>query len=263
MYDTYAQGPPYEKTTFFHSLDLLLPPSSFSPSSNHRLTLTTLPPPPPPRPTGEDRAPPLPPSIDPIFIIIIVFFIIFFSHPSMRKLCPNFDKENGLDTVLEVPIPEEMFINMGTNAALRWQNLRALMKAQSVENVNKSSSHLSAASNNEFMALLKLVGSPLIPFQVHLDLTFNCSFRDYSIVSASILYLYNSGFFKFVLQMIKSNVPSVGGVDGEVHCAAVCGGDGRPGGVELGEQYVCGRAGENGGIGDAARGGECTGEGEM
>ncbi|CAK9317232.1 unnamed protein product [Citrullus colocynthis] len=107
----------------------------------------------------------------------------------MRKLCPNFDKENGLDTVLEVPIPEEMFINMGTNAALRWQNLRALMKAQSVENVNKSSSHLSAASNNEFMALLKLVGSPLIPFQVHLDLTFNCSFRDYSIEASTAKYI--------------------------------------------------------------------------
>lgn len=107
----------------------------------------------------------------------------------MRKLCPNVDKENGLETVLEVPIPEEMFTNMGTNAAIRWHNLRALMKAQSAETNNhvngKSSSHLSAASNNEFMALLKLVGSPLIPFQVHLDLAFNCSFRDYSIVSAS------------------------------------------------------------------------------
>ena len=104
----------------------------------------------------------------------------------MRKLCPNVDHENGLDTVLEVPIPEEMFTNMGTNAALRWRNLRALMKAQSAANTNinngKSSSHLSAASNNEFMALLKLVGTPLIPFQVHLDLTFNFSVRDYSIV---------------------------------------------------------------------------------
>ncbi|KAF6137682.1 hypothetical protein GIB67_023616 [Kingdonia uniflora] len=30
----------------------------------------------------------------------------------MRKLCPNFDQEDGLDTVLEVPIPEEMFTRM-------------------------------------------------------------------------------------------------------------------------------------------------------
>ncbi|KAF4346651.1 hypothetical protein G4B88_009914 [Cannabis sativa] len=89
----------------------------------------------------------------------------------MRKLCPNFDKGNGLDTVLEVPIPEEMFTNMGSNATLRWQNLRALMKAQSIDNVIKlpscNVSHLSSTSNNEFMALLKLVGSPLIPLQLH------------------------------------------------------------------------------------------------
>ncbi|KAH7524078.1 hypothetical protein FEM48_Zijuj06G0080300 [Ziziphus jujuba var. spinosa] len=91
----------------------------------------------------------------------------------MRKLCPNYDKEDGLDTVLEVPIPEEMFTNMGSNAALRWQNLRALMKAQSAENKSASASnnnsHLSSRSNNEFVALLKLVGSPLIPFQVQSD----------------------------------------------------------------------------------------------
>ncbi|KAF4347279.1 uncharacterized protein LOC115700631 [Cannabis sativa] len=94
----------------------------------------------------------------------------------MRKLCPNFDKENGLDTVLEVPIPEEMFTSMGSNAVLRWQNLRSLMKAQSIDNINKlpssnnndnnDKSHLSSGSNNEFMALLKLVGSPLIPLQL-------------------------------------------------------------------------------------------------
>ncbi|KAG6608528.1 hypothetical protein SDJN03_01870, partial [Cucurbita argyrosperma subsp. sororia] len=111
----------------------------------------------------------------------------------MRMLCPNVDHENGLDTVLEVPIPEEMFTNMGTNAALRWRNLRALMKAQSAANTNvnngKSSSHLSAASNNEFMALLKLVSTPLIPFQVHLDLTFNFSIRDYSIEASTAKYI--------------------------------------------------------------------------
>lgn len=84
----------------------------------------------------------------------------------MRKLCPNFEKENGLETVLEVPIPEEMFTSMGGNASLRWQNLRSLMKAQSAAD---KSSHLSSGSSNEFMALLKLVGSPLIPLQVQSD----------------------------------------------------------------------------------------------
>ncbi|KAL9446040.1 hypothetical protein AB3S75_013838 [Citrus x aurantiifolia] len=85
----------------------------------------------------------------------------------MRKLCPNYDREDGLDTVLEVPIPEEMFNKMGSTAALRWHNLRALMKAQS-QSCDRSS-YLQAKSSNEFMALLKLVGSPLISFQVQLD----------------------------------------------------------------------------------------------
>lgn len=99
----------------------------------------------------------------------------------MRKLCPNYDKENGLDTVLEVPIPEEMFTNMGSNAALRWQNLRTLMKAQSSE--KSCNSHLSSGSNNEFMALLKLVGSPLIPFQVQSEDALTRPINDGSIVS--------------------------------------------------------------------------------
>ncbi|GLT58049.1 hypothetical protein SLA2020_309740 [Shorea laevis] len=83
----------------------------------------------------------------------------------IRKLCPNLDNEDGLETVLEVPIPEEMFTKMGSNAALRWQNMRALMRAQSA--FDKASTLLQAKSGGEFFALLKLVGAPLIPFQVH------------------------------------------------------------------------------------------------
>ncbi|KAF5468459.1 hypothetical protein F2P56_012609 [Juglans regia] len=96
----------------------------------------------------------------------------------MRKLCPNVDKENGLDTVLEVPIPEEMFTNMGSNAAVRWHNLRALMKAQGVD----KKSRLAAASSSEFMALLKLVGSPLIPFQVQPDQSLTRPIKNCSIL---------------------------------------------------------------------------------
>lgn len=97
----------------------------------------------------------------------------------MRKLCPNIHKEDGLDTVLEVPIPEEMFTNMGSNAAVRWQNLRALMRAQSADE------SFAAASKNEFMALLKLVGSPLIPFQVHPGQPLIRPIKDCSIVSTN------------------------------------------------------------------------------
>lgn len=105
----------------------------------------------------------------------------------MRKLCPNLDKEDGLDTVLEVPIPEEMFTNMGSNALLRWQNLRALMRAQSDGKPSSSSSsslsHLSSGSSSEFVALLKLVGSPLIPFQAQSDRALTRPIKDGSIVS--------------------------------------------------------------------------------
>ncbi|CAK8568986.1 unnamed protein product [Lathyrus sativus] len=94
----------------------------------------------------------------------------------MRKSCPNFDKTDGLDTILEVPIPEEMLANMGTNGFNRWQNLKTLMNS-----AQDKSSGLSAPSNNEFTALLKLVGAPLIPFQVQSDNTLTRPLRDCSI----------------------------------------------------------------------------------
>ncbi|KAL3514627.1 hypothetical protein ACH5RR_027344 [Cinchona calisaya] len=107
---------------------------------------------------------------------------------SMRKLCPNLDKEDGLDTVLEVPIPEEMFTNMGSNAALRWQNMRNLMKAQRLD--NKHSSYPSAAPrNDQFMLLLKLVGSAFIPFQAQLDHAVILPIKDGSIEASTAKYI--------------------------------------------------------------------------
>lgn len=85
------------------------------------------------------------------------------SFPSMRKLCPNFDREDGLETVLEVPIPEEMFTSMGSNTALRWQNLRMWMSAQGPD---KASAPNLAGRNAELQLLLNVVGSPLIPLPV-------------------------------------------------------------------------------------------------
>ncbi|XXG81360.1 hypothetical protein AAC387_Pa09g2017 [Persea americana] len=81
----------------------------------------------------------------------------------MRKLCPNFDREDGLETVLEVPIPEEMFTSMGSNTALRWQNLRMWMSAQGPE---KALAPNLAGRNAELQLLLNVVGSPLIPLPV-------------------------------------------------------------------------------------------------
>ncbi|CAL1355921.1 unnamed protein product [Linum trigynum] len=103
----------------------------------------------------------------------------------MRKLCPNYDNAAGLETVLEVPVPEEMFTSMGTNSASRWRNMRALMKAETTAD---KLCHLLAKSNSEFLALLKIVGAPLIPF--HVQPYFNRSFdKHYSTEASTARYI--------------------------------------------------------------------------
>nr|XP_019070341.1 uncharacterized protein LOC101243801 [Solanum lycopersicum] len=86
----------------------------------------------------------------------------------MRTLCPNFDKKNGLETVLEIPIPEEMFEKFSSNGngALQWKNMSNLMSTQITDKY--SSQH---AALDQFMFLFKIVGSALVPFQVQFDPT--------------------------------------------------------------------------------------------
>ncbi|KAH7864549.1 hypothetical protein Vadar_030877 [Vaccinium darrowii] len=104
----------------------------------------------------------------------------------MRKLCPNFDREDGLETVLEVPIPEEMFTSMGSNVALRWQNMATWMKAQTSD---KWSSPIIAGRYNELSFLLYIVGSPLIPLQVQLDHSLHHPVRHSSIEASTAKYI--------------------------------------------------------------------------
>ncbi|CAK9150739.1 unnamed protein product [Ilex paraguariensis] len=104
----------------------------------------------------------------------------------MRKLCPNFDQEDGLETVLEVPIPEEMFTSMGSNVALRWQNMATWMKAQTPE---KWSSPIIAGRYNELSFLLHIVGSPLIPLQVQLDHSIHRPIKHSSIEASTAKYI--------------------------------------------------------------------------
>ncbi|CAI9116725.1 OLC1v1017954C1 [Oldenlandia corymbosa var. corymbosa] len=102
----------------------------------------------------------------------------------MRKLCPNLDKEDALDTVLEVPIPEEMFTNMGGTAAHRWQNMHSLMRAQRLEKQPTTTSR-----TDQFILLLKLVGSPFIPFQAQLDHAITLPIRDGTIEASTAKYI--------------------------------------------------------------------------
>ncbi|XP_031255032.1 uncharacterized protein LOC116113036 [Pistacia vera] len=104
----------------------------------------------------------------------------------MRKLCPNMEKEDGLETVLEVPIPEEMFHSMGNNVHLRWQNMLSWMKAQTSE---KWSQPVIASRFNELRFLLYLVGSPLIPLQVQLGHSVHKPVKDCSIQASTAKYI--------------------------------------------------------------------------
>ncbi|GAB2224873.1 hypothetical protein Droror1_Dr00005651 [Drosera rotundifolia] len=94
----------------------------------------------------------------------------------MRRWCPNFNDEDGLETVLEVPVPDEMFggntgsSNTSSNAALRWKNMKSWLKARDGDQ-NKWV-QTSTSFGNEFMLLLKLIGSPFIPFQLELDVKY-------------------------------------------------------------------------------------------
>jgi len=80
----------------------------------------------------------------------------------MKKLSPNLDREDGLETVLEVPIPEEIFTHKsGTMKA--WQNVKFWVKPNAAEAKAASMTAVFGGRNSEIQLLLGVVGAPLIP----------------------------------------------------------------------------------------------------
>ncbi|KAF7830996.1 uncharacterized protein G2W53_013329 [Senna tora] len=82
----------------------------------------------------------------------------------MRKLCPNLDREDGLETVLEVPIPEEIFTPKTpttTTAARAWHNMKSWIKPTSDHSTSPP-----LFRDTEIQLLLGVVGAPLIPFPI-------------------------------------------------------------------------------------------------
>ncbi|XP_061343496.1 uncharacterized protein LOC133289544 [Gastrolobium bilobum] len=79
----------------------------------------------------------------------------------MQKLCPNLDREDGLETVLEVPIPEIFTVKRGISRA--WQNVKSWMKPNFE---SRSSSSLFGSQNTDIQLLLSVLGAPLIPFPI-------------------------------------------------------------------------------------------------
>ncbi|XP_011036029.1 PREDICTED: uncharacterized protein LOC105133646 [Populus euphratica] len=103
----------------------------------------------------------------------------------MRKLCPNFDREDGLDTVLEVPIPEEMFAS-NKHGNRSWQNIKAWMRPHNERSVTT----LFGAKNTEIQLLLGVVGAPLIPLPILCDHQFiNRNIKDHPIESSMAKYI--------------------------------------------------------------------------
>ena len=94
----------------------------------------------------------------------------------MRTLCPNFDKEDGLETVLEVPIPEEMF----PSAKNKWPNMKSWMKT----NPGRAPTTFPFSDrNSQIQLLLGVIGAPLIPLPVPSDHKANKCIKDHPIVS--------------------------------------------------------------------------------
>ncbi|MCD7445766.1 hypothetical protein HAX54_000003 [Datura stramonium] len=106
----------------------------------------------------------------------------------MRTLCPNLDKEDGLETVLEVPIPEEMFVNSSQKHIKSWQNMKSWIKS--------SSTHHHAVSviggrNAEIQLLLGVVAAPLIPhpIQCNTHSVINKNINDHPIEASMAKYI--------------------------------------------------------------------------
>ncbi|KAK8925820.1 hypothetical protein KSP39_PZI019036 [Platanthera zijinensis] len=85
---------------------------------------------------------------------------------AMRKLCPNLDREDGLDTVLEVPIPEEMFAPAARSGGRNWVTGCSSMMAWMRSHVDHRSASLVLGRSAELQLMLGVVGAPLVPLPV-------------------------------------------------------------------------------------------------
>lgn len=102
----------------------------------------------------------------------------------MRKLCPNLEREDGLETVLEVPIPEEIFASNtkgGSGSSRSWQYMKTWMRPAIPSSIG--------GRNNELQLLLGVVGAPLIPLPIRTDHSINRNIKDHPIESSMAKYI--------------------------------------------------------------------------
>ncbi|KAK9049832.1 hypothetical protein SSX86_031199 [Deinandra increscens subsp. villosa] len=84
----------------------------------------------------------------------------------MRTLRPNLDNEYALETVLEVPIPEETFddTKVNHNITNSWQTMKSWMKPHSTDQKHQFSDF--SGRSSETQLLLGVIGAPLVPLPV-------------------------------------------------------------------------------------------------
>lgn len=101
----------------------------------------------------------------------------------MRTLCPNLDGYDGLETVLEVPIPEETFEPNHKNVS--WKNMRSWIKQNGDKSPKSPTTPTALGCRNfsDIQLLLSVVGAPLIPLPVHKDHSMSRNIKDHPIVS--------------------------------------------------------------------------------
>ncbi|KAE9591272.1 hypothetical protein Lalb_Chr20g0116741 [Lupinus albus] len=87
----------------------------------------------------------------------------------MKTLCPNLDREDGLETVLEVPIPEEIFTHKSGGTSSVWENMKSWMKPNCENKSSASMAAMFGGKNTEIQLLLGVVGAPLIPSPITSD----------------------------------------------------------------------------------------------
>ncbi|KAF5180695.1 Duf620 family protein [Thalictrum thalictroides] len=107
----------------------------------------------------------------------------------MRKLCPNYDREDGLETVLEVPIPEEMFVSSTKNNVTSWKNMKSWMKAHIDRSVPPSTANQFGDRSSGLQILLGVVGAPLVPLPVTSHQSINSNIKDHPIEHSAAKYI--------------------------------------------------------------------------
>ncbi|KAI4306777.1 hypothetical protein L6164_030025 [Bauhinia variegata] len=118
----------------------------------------------------------------------------------MKKLCPNLDREDGLETVLEVPIPEEIFSHKAAASTRAWQNMKSWIKPNAESRSSSSMAEVFGGRDSELQLLLGVVGAPLVPFPINSEnQTVNRSVKDKHIEASMAKYI------------VKQYVAAVGG----------------------------------------------------